>query len=101
MSKGKVGSYDLRKAVLANYNNACAACGCADTESLECDHAVSRKDGGTNDPSNLQILCGVCNKVKGDFSMERLSPRKPLYDCRDWTRGRIAFRKFMNERRRG
>jgi 5-methylcytosine-specific restriction enzyme A len=30
----------------------------------ECDHVVSLDDGGTNDDSNLQLLCIECHKNK-------------------------------------
>ncbi|MGH3264610.1 MAG: HNH endonuclease [Trebonia sp.] len=32
---------------------------------LEIDHIVSLARGGSNDPSNLQVLCEHCNKRKG------------------------------------
>lgn len=31
----------------------------------EVDHIIALAVGGTNDPSNLQILCGRCNSRKG------------------------------------
>jgi len=31
---------------------------------LVLDHVVSRRNGGTNDPSNLQTLCDSCNSAK-------------------------------------
>jgi 5-methylcytosine-specific restriction endonuclease McrA len=31
---------------------------------LVLDHIVSRRNGGTNDPSNLQTLCDSCNAAK-------------------------------------
>lgn len=46
----------------ANPDPRCEYCGVQDA--LEFDHIVPRSEGGTNDRSNLQILCGTCNKVK-------------------------------------
>ena len=36
---------------------------------LEVDHVVPRKTGGTDHRSNLQLLCGNCNRRKGAGSM--------------------------------
>ena len=33
---------------------------------LEVDHIVPKSKGGTDHPSNLQLLCGACNKMKSD-----------------------------------
>ena len=39
---------------------------------LEVDHIVPRARGGTNHLKNLQLLCGHCNRVKGDRPQEYL-----------------------------
>ena len=39
---------------------------------LEVDHVVPRSRGGTDHLDNLQLLCGHCNRVKGDREMEYL-----------------------------
>jgi 5-methylcytosine-specific restriction endonuclease McrA len=45
------------------YGNKCLACG--DTEAmLEADHIVPLTRGGTDDISNVQPLCGSCNRKK-------------------------------------
>jgi len=41
-------------------------------ENLEVDHIVPRSKGGTDHLSNLQLLCGYCNRVKGNRGMEYL-----------------------------
>lgn len=53
---------------------------------LTVDHIIARKVGGTDHISNLQLLCGYCNSVKGSFGMEYLlwklgsnSTSKPWY----------------------
>ena len=40
----------------------CVACG---QPSDTVDHIVAIAEGGTNEPSNLQPMCGRCNYVKG------------------------------------
>lgn len=39
---------------------------------LEVDHIIARKMGGTDHISNLQLLCGSCNRTKGAKSHEYL-----------------------------
>ena len=39
---------------------------------LTIDHIIPRSRGGTDHKSNLQLLCGHCNSVKGDRPMEYL-----------------------------
>jgi len=39
---------------------------------LELDHIVPRSKGGQDDNGNLQLLCGRCNRVKGDRPMAYL-----------------------------
>ena len=34
------------------------------------DHILPRSRGGTDDPSNLQLLCARCNSSKGDRTQE-------------------------------
>ena len=52
--------------------------GCRDhfeARHLEVDHIISRKNGGTNHIDNLQLLCGNCNRVKGDRGMDYLKTK--------------------------
>ena len=39
----------------------CQQCGCW---AKEVDHKIPLRDGGTDDPENLQVLCGDCHKAK-------------------------------------
>ena len=51
------------KKLLHKYNFKCVGCG--DKEKLTIDHIKPVSKGGTDDVSNLQILCSRCNRVKG------------------------------------
>ncbi|MYF37536.1 MAG: hypothetical protein F4219_02010 [Gammaproteobacteria bacterium] len=49
--------------------------GCAQhfqIQNLEVDHIIARAQGGTDHLENLQLLCGHCNRVKGDRGQEYL-----------------------------
>ena len=45
---------------------------------LEVDHIISRAKGGTDHIDNLQLLCGSCNRIKGDRGMEYLRVKLAL-----------------------
>ncbi len=51
----------------------CAGCKTHfELRNLEIDHIISRSKGGTDHLDNLQLLCGHCNRVKGNRGMEYL-----------------------------
>ena len=70
-------SKQTRADLLSAAQNRCAGCG--GNEGLEIDHIVPISKGGTGDPSNLQVLCRVCNRKKRvrvrDFAAEQESPQ--------------------------
>ncbi|MDE0393211.1 MAG: DNA methyltransferase [Gammaproteobacteria bacterium] len=45
---------------------------------LEVDHIIAREKGGTDHAENLQLLCGHCNRTKGDRGMEYLRAKLQL-----------------------
>lgn len=52
--------------------------GCAhrfDYQHMELDYIVPRKKGGGDNEENLQLLCGSCNRIKGDRDMAYLKKR--------------------------
>jgi 5-methylcytosine-specific restriction endonuclease McrA len=51
-----------RRAAKARAGWRCERCG--STTGLVVDHRVRLRDGGTNDPRNLQVLCGECHLTK-------------------------------------
>lgn len=53
----------LRSILLFIYGARCMKCSAK--EDIVLDHIVSRFLGGTNDESNLQLLCRMCNLRKG------------------------------------
>lgn len=51
----------------------CAGCGTHfEKTNLEIDHIIAKSKGGTDHIDNLQLLCGSCNRFKGDRGMEYL-----------------------------
>ena len=56
----------LREKILLRDRYTCQHCGLVSMQKgvMECDHIVNEAQGGTDDPSNLQILCKDCHKVK-------------------------------------
>lgn len=63
---------EVRKYVFERDRHQCQSCGktCNETE-LTIDHIIALALGGTNDISNLQTLCRLCNSQKKDH----LDPR--------------------------
>ena len=57
----------------------CAGCSTHfETRHLEVDHIISRGKGGTDHLGNLQLMCGSCNRIKGDRGMEYLRVKLQL-----------------------
>ena len=57
----------------------CAGCSAHfEARHLEVDHIISRHKGGTDHVDNLQLLCGSCNRIKGDRGMEYLRAKLQL-----------------------
>lgn len=51
--------------VLQRDGGRCVACGSSD--GLVLDHIISRRNGGSHHPSNLQLLCPGCNARKANL----------------------------------
>ena len=59
-----------KQALYGRQGGSCAGCRSHfEPRHLEVDHVIARSKGGTNHLENLQLLCGHCNKVKGDRGM--------------------------------
>ena len=57
---------------------ACANCGIAAGSTdpynrIEADHIIPAVRGGSDDPSNLQPLCGICNRYKSSWTNEEVA----------------------------
>jgi len=63
----------VKERLYKEQNGLCNACGIAfDIWNLEIDHIVPKAKGGGDYYENYQLLCGSCNKIKGDRPMEYL-----------------------------
>jgi len=54
----------VRRLVLANARHKCQSPGCENAQFLEVHHIHPRSSGGSNNLSNLQVLCSACHKLK-------------------------------------
>ena len=73
---GKVPPYNSkqnRTKLYGQQEGNCAGCDeHFEARHLEVDHIIARKNGGTDHIENLQLLCGHCNRVKGNRGMDYL-----------------------------
>lgn len=53
-----------RMQVIARDGGICKACGEIVTEYHQIDHIVPKREGGTDELSNLQLLCRPCHSAK-------------------------------------
>ena len=61
-----------KERVFARDGRQCRYCG--NDENLQVDHIISRKNGGTHDMDNLQVLCRDCNLRKSSKEKHRDAP---------------------------
>lgn len=57
----------LREFVLHRDGYKCRRCGCTDQGKLVADHVISRRNGGSHHPDNMQCLCNSCNSRKANL----------------------------------
>ena len=73
---GKIPPYNIpsnKKSLYGEQGGDCAGCSTHfESRHLEIDHIISRDKGGTDHLENLQLLCGSCNRIKGNRGMEYL-----------------------------
>jgi len=77
-------SGSLRYNLLKQAKFRCELCGTpADQKALEVDHIIPRNKGGSDDPSNFQILCYSCNASKRDTDDTDFRGMLDAYDNRE------------------
>jgi len=76
---GVLPRYSCAKNRQALYGQEDADCaGCRDhfeTRHLGVDHTIARQKGGMVRIDNLQLLCGNCNRIKGERGMDYLKSK--------------------------
>ena len=66
-------SVSVKERLYKEQNGLCNACGTKfDIWNLEIDHVIPKAKGGGDYYENYQLLCGSCNRIKGDRPMEYL-----------------------------
>ena len=74
----------VRYEVLKRAGGRCELCGVSHEEvQLDVDHIVPRSKEGTNDPSNLQVLCRTCNAQKHNRDDTDFRDVNASYEHRD------------------
>lgn len=58
----------------------CNGCGLEVERNLEIDHIIPKSKGGSDTRENYQLLCGNCNRIKGNRPMEYLRQKIALRD---------------------
>ncbi|MDR0327185.1 MAG: HNH endonuclease [Planctomycetaceae bacterium] len=63
----------VKERLYKEQNGKCNACGKDfDLLNLKIDHIIPKSKGGGDYYENYQLLCGSCNRIKGDRPMEYL-----------------------------
>jgi len=79
---GKLPPYNCaanKRKLYGNQEGYCAGCNTHfEARHLEVDHIIASIKGGTDQLDNLQLLCGSCNRIKGDRGMEYLRTKLQL-----------------------
>ena len=66
-------SISIKERLFAEQKRICNGCGTQmDIRHFEIDHIIPKSKGGGDYYENFQLLCGNCNRVKGDRPMEEL-----------------------------
>ena len=70
--KRKITNTD-KETLFGKQGGKCNGCGTSfEPQHLEIDHIIPKSLGGSNELENLQLLCGNCNRIKGNRPMEYL-----------------------------
>lgn len=82
----------LREVVIKRDGGTCQACG---QPGEHVDHVVPRRLGGTDELSNLQLLCKQCNLSKGGRFFNK--PRTPMTPLGSITPRNGSIRHYSDE----
>lgn len=67
---------NMKEKLFKDQKGACNACAAEmEIRNFEIDHIIPRSKNGADTYENFQLLCGSCNKIKGDRPMEYLMMR--------------------------
>lgn len=66
--------YKAWYAALAESNGECCA-NCGETADLVLDHIIPIAKGGLSRLGNLQLLCAICNRIKGKLAIDCRRPK--------------------------
>lgn len=63
----------LRKQIMERDSGLCQSCRRAGlvVQAYAVDHKLSKAEGGTNDPANLEAICRPCHRTKSDAEAQR------------------------------
>ncbi len=79
---GKLPRYNCKEnkdELYGKQRGCCAGCNVHfEARNLEVDHTIAVSKGGTDHIGNLQLLCGNCNRVKGQRGMQYLQEKLRL-----------------------
>ena len=67
---------EIKEKMYDNQEKKCKGCRVEfELRNLTIDHVLPRSKGGQDNIENLQLLCGSCNSIKGDRSMDYLNAK--------------------------
>ena len=76
----KPNSFEVRQSLYGSQSGYCNGCKSHfELRHFEIDHIIAQAKGGTDHLTNLQLLCGNCNRIKGDRGMEYLATKLQLH----------------------
>lgn len=79
----------IKKRLAKEFGLKCNGCGVEHYENLELDHIVPKSKGGQDTYGNYQLLCGNCNRIKGNRTMDFLRTKIAARD--ELLRKQITF----------
>lgn len=73
-------------------NNTCRYCGCTNIMLMTIDHRIPLSRGGSDDDSNKDCVCYICNQLKGSLTPEEFKKYlKNLYGLYKLHKMKVVF----------